>query len=109
MNLQASSIIELIVSMLILSIIIVIGMETLVNIQSQSSNLISLKSQMEVPYIINEIKKGNKVEFESKEFSINFSVLKFNDSDKIKHIHLEVVRSDGTIILNHDELWFTSQ
>lgn len=106
MNLRASSIIELIVSMLILSIVIGIGMQTLLNIQMQASNLITLKCQTEIPSMINEIKKGNNVEFESKEFSVNFSILKFNDSDKLKHIHLEVVRADGTIILNHDEIWF---
>lgn len=105
MKITSSSIIEVIVAMLILSIIFSIGLVSFIQINSSSKRMATVKYQAELDHIAQILKNGEIPNVSDQPLNIKWTISDYQNNPNLKMIEIKAVL-DSSTIASHYELWF---
>ncbi|SNT13932.1 hypothetical protein SAMN05421640_2473 [Ekhidna lutea] len=105
---KSSSIIEVVIAMIILSIVFSATLISIIHITSSSSKEIDLKIWHELKYSAELLKNGNIPTKNIEGLSINWSISNYDNHAGLKRIHLTASR-DSTIVDEYYEIWYEKE
>jgi len=101
---RASSLVEVITSMVIISIIFGLSLMIFVNVQNQMGSQIKSKANLRIRNLATEYLKADVIKnevFEDEDFTITCTVKPFPSSNKLLILQIEAVAKDNKVLCNY--------